>query len=596
MKRVSPILFIAFLLLLLFVVVNLTTSWIFGSFLIDATSNQRYTLNKQTHSIVKNLPQKVKLRLYLSNDLSGYDWNIAAYAAEVVSFLSRYQQLQPNKINLQIYRIENGGEKEKQALNNGILPLSTDDQNYYFGLSILADDGRNFIIPNFLPERRQLLETDLSRLLADLAMPEKLKVGIFSPNLPLSGDKTPFNAFLSLLSQNYDLLQISPKDFYIPQNIDVLILINPSRLETLFAYAVDQYLMRGGKVIFLIDPYSELRHKQQGYPPKPDTHMEEFLKTWGIKYNSRKITGDEINGEKIRDNNGQTKTYPLWFWTKDNQGKKLHFYTPGSLEINNYPDLTYELLVSTLDKSGEIGVEKVRYAPKTKIIQNYVQDNNQRILALLVQGEFRSHFRGNPLEGTQSVNKIAPFLPWSSKDAAVVVIADSDWIGDNSWVASFNQLNPVFGTNIYADNAYFLLNLIDRLGKRQQIPFPNNHLYGAKTNIAQVFYLKSFQAYEKQREKLEDQEKLSAAVLYNLKQLNDNNNLHYQQEIQQAQAQNQRDQQALKAVNRQIEYDTNNYLKHFILFNVLIFPLLIFLFIILLVFILRKLFLLKVAK
>ena len=84
--------------------------------------------------------------------------------------------------------------------------------------------------------------------------------------------------------------------------------------------------------------------------------------------------------------------------------------------------------------------------------------------------------------------------------------------------------------------------------------------------------------------------------LLHLKQLNDNNNIHYQQEIQQAQAQNQRDQQALKAVNRQIEYDTNNYLKHFILFNVLIFPLLIFLFIILLVFILRKLFLLKVAK
>lgn len=72
----------------------------------------------------------------------------------------------------------------------------------------------------------------------------------------------------------------------------------PAVCRPVFAYALDQYVMRGGKVVFLVDPYSEVRHALQGYPPRPDAEMGEYLKTWGIDYHAERVAGDVLRGEQ----------------------------------------------------------------------------------------------------------------------------------------------------------------------------------------------------------------------------------------------------------------------------------------------------------
>ena len=187
MKRWWEIVLTGVLLVLLFAAVNLTLSWLGGGRLIDATSAGRYTLNEVSDKAATDLSQPVEWRLYVSDNLSAYDWNMEAYAAEVGAFLSRYRQAAPDKIRLQIRRPGEKAEMESLAANDGLIPLSTEDGDYYFGLKAVAADGRSVVIPAFLPERRPLLENDLTRMLLLLSETKKAKVGVVSFGVPPAG-------------------------------------------------------------------------------------------------------------------------------------------------------------------------------------------------------------------------------------------------------------------------------------------------------------------------------------------------------------------------------------------------------------------------
>lgn len=578
MKRLTEMLLAGILLFLLFAAANLTITWVAGDRLIDFTSTRRYTLSAETERVLNNLPQAVDFRLYVSDGLSGYDWDTAVYAADAAALLSRYRQAAPSKIRLQIRRIKAGSEEEKQAVNDGMQAFSTEEKDYYFGLKAVAADGRGKIVPAFLPTRKNLLEADLNRILASFSEPEELKVGIYSPLLPLTaaekGQPSPFASLVALLAADYDLSAVSVDSGYVSQDFDVVLVVNPGRLRTLAAYALDQYVMRGGKIVFLVDPYSEIRHRLQGYPPRKDTYMNDFLNVWGIEYDGGKITGDIVNGEKI-STGGRRWTYPLWFYATGENAGMLHFRTPGSVRAKEDAKMEFTELASTIGQSGEIDVEKVRYTPKSQAILSYRQDNQRRSLALLAVGEFRSHFRDNPLAGTGSSDKVQPYMPLSTDGAAVAVIADSDFAGDDAWVQSAVAANPVYGTVAYADNAAFLRDLIDRLGGRGKIS-PSKRAAGAGVNnIAEKFYLTSFAREAAEKEELEERVNEAAARAEKMRRENSGyENLPYMQELAAVEEEHRRAEGLLKNINRRIDSQANRLLNSFIVLNMLLFPVL----------------------
>lgn len=137
------------------------------------------------------------------------------------------------------------------------------------------------------------------------------------------------------------------------------------------------------------------------------------------------------------------------------------------MAAENFADLHFSELAATGGQSGDIAAEKIRYASKTQVILDYNQDNKKRVLALLAEGKFRSHYRGGILDKAKSAQ---PYLPFAVRDAAVAVVADSDFAADELWVASRDPENPVYGIVPYAGNAAFLLGLIDRLSGRAVVP------------------------------------------------------------------------------------------------------------------------------
>lgn len=573
MKRRSAILLAGALLALLFVIANLLVSRLVGGRQLDATASGRYTLTEESLKTVAALRQPVTIRLYVSEKLQSAWDELGAHAARTTAFLARCVLAAPDKIRLEIRRIKPFSDMEKQAVSEGMLPFPENEEELYFGLKVIAADGRSALIPALKPERRALLESDLNRILHGLNEERKVKIGVFSPRLPFSpdGKGSAFASLAALLQEYYEVFEIPAGSSLVPQDISVVLALDPGRLPPVFAYALDQYVMRGGKVVFLVDPYSEVRHSLQGYPPRPDAEMGEYLKTWGIDYHAERVAGDVLRGERVKGGDGRYRVYPLWFWAKGEDGRPLRFHTPGSLlAAENFADLHFSELAATGGQSGDIAAEKIRYASKTQVILDYNQDNKKRVLALLAEGKFRSHYRGGILDKAKSAQ---PYLPFAVRDAAVAVVADSDFAADELWVASRDPENPVYGIVPYAGNAAFLLGLIDRLSGRAVVPPSVSPEAPGAANIAETLYLKSAEKLREEKEKFDAKEAASSARLRRLKKsLTDSEDVSRRREIERAENENRRDRKALQNLERQIAAAADDRLELFVWLCFVVFP------------------------
>ena len=573
MKRRSAILLAGALLALLFVIANLLVSRLVGGRQLDATASGRYTLPEESLKTVAALRQPVTIRLYVSEKLQSAWDALGAHAARTPAFLARCVLAAPDKIRLEIRRIKPFSDMEKQAVSEGMLPFPENEEELYFGLKVIAADGRSALIPALKPERRALLESDLNRILHGLNEERKVKIGVFSPRLPFSpdGKGSAFASLAALLQEYYEVFEIPAGSSLVPQDISVVLALDPGRLPPVFAYALDQYVMRGGKVVFLVDPYSEVRHALQGYPPRPDAEMGEYLKTWGIDYHAERVAGDVLRGERVKGGDGRYRVYPLWFWAKGEDGRPLRFHTPGSLlAAENFADLHFSELAATGGQSGDIAAEKIRYASKTQVILDYNQDNKKRVLALLAEGKFRSHYRGGILDKAKSAQ---PYLPFAVRDAAVAVVADSDFAADELWVASRDPENPVYGIVPYAGNAAFLLGLIDRLSGRAVVPPSVSPEAPGAANIAETLYLKSAEKLREEKEKFDAKEAASSARLRRLKKsLTDSEDVSRRREIERAENENRRDRKALQNLERQIAAAADDRLELFVWLCFVVFP------------------------
>ena len=573
MKRRSAILLAGALLALLFVIANLLVSRLVGGRQLDATASGRYTLTEESLKTVAALRQPVTIRLYVSEKLQSAWDELGAHAARTTAFLARCVLAAPDKIRLEIRRIKPFSDMEKQAVSEGMLPFPENEEELYFGLKVIAADGRSALIPALKPERSALLESDLNRILHGLNEERKVKNGVFSPRLPFSpdGKGSAFASLAALLQEYYEVFEIPAGSSLVPQDISVVLALDPGRLPPVFAYALDQYVMRGGKVVFLVDPYSEVRHALQGYPPRPDAEMGEYLKTWGIDYHAERVAGDVLRGERVKGGDGRYRVYPLWFWAKGEDGRPLRFHTPGSLcAAENFADLHFSELAATGGQSGDIAAEKIRYASKTQVILDYNQDNKKRVLALLAEGKFRSHYRGGILDKAKSAQ---PYLPFAVRDAAVAVVADSDFAADELWVASRDPENPVYGIVPYAGNAAFLLGLIDRLSGRAVVPSSVSPEAPGAANIAETLYLKSAEKLREEKEKFDAKEAASSARLRRLKKsLTDSEDVSRRREIERAENENRRDRKALQNLERQIAAAADDRLELFVWLCFVVFP------------------------
>ena len=499
------------LALVLLFALNMLANRLLAPARIDLTENRLFTLSKGTRGILASLDEPVTLRFYLSRRELERVPGIGGYADRVRALLDEYTRLAGDKLTLRVIDPEQFSEEEDRAVGYGLrgVPLGLDEGVFYFGLAGTNSVDDEEVIPFFTAEREQFLEYDVTKLVYSLTNPTQRIVGLLS-SLPVEGQGPPMQAAMGgmgpqpwmvveQIRQLFEVRSLHPKLDEIPEDIDVLMLVHPQTLPREALYAIDQYVLRGGRVVAFVDPYSETQQEAMaGGLMRPvasrRSEIDELLAAWGV------TLGDDVVGDldlalKVRmDQGGRVLTfdYPVWMNITPNTFDhddvvtgdlgNLGFGTPGYLEAAEGATTAFIPLVSTTPQASQFTsaqVAAVTTDPRD-LLDHYTPQGSPYTVVARVSGKVRSAFPdGRPLPGLSAEDTSetveeeddvaadgsepkAEHLSESTEDAQIIVVADADMLADRFWVV----VQDFLGSRVAipsAANSSLVINALDNL-------------------------------------------------------------------------------------------------------------------------------------
>lgn len=480
-----------------FIALNVFSNEEFRDYRVDFTQNHIYTLSNGTREVLKSLHEPIRLRLFVSQDLLDQSPSLKDYARSVQELLQRYVELANGKLTLDIIHPQQFSPEEDRAVGFGLqgVPITQAGNLGYFGLAGTNTTDDTDVIPFFSPDRAQFLEYDLSRLVQNLANPKKKIVGIVS-SLPVEADPLKrYKAWqvIDQLKQFFEVKRLTLEN-PIPKDIDVLLVIHPRDQDATDRYYIDQYIMRGGKAIIFVDPFSEQATQEnamQRMGPDTGSDLKKLFDAWGITYDKTKVVGDRELAQRVSagtDSLGRPiiTDYLAWMTlTGKNINRKdvitgnldqIAVATAGAIGLTPKSTLKMEPLLTTTKQAELIDVSKVDKDPKpAQLLEHFKSADKRFVIAARFSGMIKSAFpNGEPKDKTREQIRKAeiakgekvppepPFLKASVKPANFIVVADTDMLADQFWV----QLQNFFGSQIAvptANNGDFVVNAVDNM-------------------------------------------------------------------------------------------------------------------------------------
>jgi ABC-type uncharacterized transport system involved in gliding motility auxiliary subunit len=480
--------------LLLAVGANLLAERLPPSARLDLTEGRLYTLSPGTRQVLAGLRDPITLRLFYSRRLGAEVPAYGAYAERVRALLREYVAASGGKLRLELFDPEPFSEVEDRAIALGIqgVPLNESGEQVYFGLAAanLADEER--VIPFFQAERERFLEADLTRVIFELSNPEKPALGVMTA-LPLNGDprammlRQPRLAepmvVMRQLREAFAVEEVPTDAQVIPAHLRIMLVAHPQGLSEATQYALDQFVMRGGRLILLIDPHSEMQAARApalpGAPRETSSSLDRLLHAWGLEAPKDRVVLDLRGAWRVRAAPGdrvQAVDYIAWF---NLQGDSLNrdevatapldqvtVASAGALRPRPGAGVEFIPLLTSSRQSMLTDAAEVRGQPQAaRLLAAFRADGERHVIAARIRGHLVSAFPDGPPappEGAERPADLPAHLPRSEGPANLVVIHDSDILEDRFWV----RVQEFFGQAIptpFSGNGSFIVNLADTL-------------------------------------------------------------------------------------------------------------------------------------
>jgi len=483
------------LAVILFLSFNIVTNGNLKSARVDFTEDNLYTLSDGSLNIIESLKEPLTLRFYYSEQAAQELPSIKSYAQRVQELLEEYQRASNGMIRLVVINPEPFSDNEQRAKQYGLqgVPLEGGTDPLFFGLA-----GNNLLdgaesISFFQPEKEDVLEYDLTKLIYKLSSAERKSVGIISP-LEIDGEVVDHMkgetasddgakpwAFMAELRQlfNVSVLPIGVKR--IPSSIDVLMVVHPKEFADSTLYAIEQYVLRGGKLITFVDPYSESDIPEKD-PDNPmaammksrSSNMPELFRAWGFERHGANVVADRKTAIKVdfgAKTNNQPIDYVLWQSIQadqlnhdqaiTSQLKQIEVATAGHFVMLDNASTTVTPLISSSNEAMLVDKRVVQFRnDPMALLTKYQAGTLSYPIAVRVNGNVKSVFPQGVKADNGQLKKQSGHLDESKQDIDVIAIADVDMLQDRFWV----QLQEFYGDKIAyntSNNIDFLINSID---------------------------------------------------------------------------------------------------------------------------------------
>jgi len=399
----------------------------------DLTEDNLYTLSNGTRNILKKLNQPVHLTLYYSRAAARKGpeqiryWN--NYFLYVRDLLNEYVDRAGGKITLAITDPRPYTEAEEEALRYGIKRFQlSQDEAFFFGLVASTELGKDEVIEFFEPERQEFVEYDVSKLLVSLMQREKKKIGVIA-NVPIMGtDMSPYMmqmlrmqgrqpekpwTIVGHIQQNYEMekVEIKDDDPKVPADVDFLMVVHPKELDKKTQFAIDQYVMNGGKVMLFVDPHClqdrpMMQQPQMQMQHRANSSLNGLTETWGVRLEPDKIAVDRTLAVPVplRPNASPVKFPPYLALSDDNVSKEevitanlhtMRMLYPGALTKIDGTGTEVRALIQT-SKVGTTWKPSSPFElqfPDPDTINKAITDGTEPImLACMITGKFKTNF------------------------------------------------------------------------------------------------------------------------------------------------------------------------------------------------------------
>ena len=463
----------------------------------DLTQNKIYTLSAGTKKILAKLDTPVQIRFYFSDSDPATPVQYKNYAARVMDMLNEYKLYAHG--NLQIKKLDPAPDTEAEDSANldgiegqQLQPFGGD--KIYFGMAVSCLDSRA-AIPFLSPDRERLLEYDISRAISQVVKPEKTVIGVMS-GLPVFGSFNPQMMqmggggrtqpweFISELKSDFDVKEIPMTTDKIDDNVKVLLVIYPKGITDTAEYAIDQFVLRGGKLIAFLDPFSVMAARENPSNPmqgasQNGASLETLLKAWGLTFDVNKVVSDKVFFTELGGNSGQPQVNPSFLQlqptamnTNDvvtSELSKIYLPYCGAFSGSPATGLKETVLMHSSDQAGLTDKMLAQYGGS----QDFTPDDKHYALAVRLSGKFKTAFPDGKPEDKKDESKTnappaASSLKISKEDNVVVLVGDADMLNEQFYA----QIRNFFGQRVmipFSQNLTFVQNLVEQMGGDQNL-------------------------------------------------------------------------------------------------------------------------------
>jgi ABC-type uncharacterized transport system involved in gliding motility auxiliary subunit len=465
---------------------------------VDLTREKAYTLSGGTKAILTKLDSPVKLRFYCTQaeNTTAVSVYLKSYAKKVEDLLEEYRQAGHGKIVVEKIDPQPDSDAEDSARLDGIDAQSLPDgERFYLGLAVSQGMDSKQAIPFLSPDRERQLEYDVSRAITRVVTPEKPIIGIMSalsvfgaeanPMMQQMGQQSqqqPPWALVTELQNDFTVKRVAMDAATIDDDIKVLIVIHPRDISDAAQYAIDQFVMRGGKLIAFLDSSSQVdAHNQNpmmGQMPGGGSSLEKLLKTWGLQFDTSKVVADRNFTMNLGEEGDTAQQHPVWLAltpeginSNDIATAELDnvwYFSGGAFTGKPAPGLNETVLLHSTPDSQLVDSMTANLSGEN-ILKDFKPSGIEYALGVRLTGKFKTAFPdGKPEEKKDDAKdkpaekKTDTSLKETKEDNTVVLIGDSDMIYDGF---TLRRVNTPFGTMSSAMNANlnFAQNLTEQL-------------------------------------------------------------------------------------------------------------------------------------
>jgi gliding-associated putative ABC transporter substrate-binding component GldG len=468
------------------VVLNVLGTSVF--FRLDLTGRRIYSLSQASREVVRGLEDRLTIKAYFSDDLPAL---YAANARYLRDKLADYRAWSRGMIHYEFTDPAGDEAVQQEAAQFGIQPVAVqvverdkmEVKQIYMALAFIYE-GRSETIP--LVQEIDGLEYDITTTIRRVSMAE-LPVVAFLSGHGMATPEEGLSRWQEQLRQHYQVRTISLDGYQtVPPDVATLVLAGPtSGLTAWERYAVDQFIMNGGKTAWLLDAVdADLQQAQEGMASELDLGMDAWLAHYGIRVRPALVMDGEATMIRVSQRQGlfnlQTMVpYPFFPrisrydadnpLVKDLPPVSFFYVSPVETELA-VPDSVKASVSDTINvwpfETPELTVQPIAFTSEGSSLQEgffFIQPNAMMGRAgfqggpypvgAVVSGHFRSAFSSAP--STPDTVVTAPQVTGPVENR-LVVFGDATFVRDEYVGAT-------------EGNMQLMLNLVDWLGQDEAL-------------------------------------------------------------------------------------------------------------------------------